>query len=188
MELVSIEDVEPTAIGEQSTRQQLTEPLGTTGVAINCYRLGPGEGFPGGLHAHADQEEVFVVLDGEAIFETMDGEVTVGDREAIRFAPGEFQSGRAGEIDTRVLALGAPRDTEDVRIPAGCPACAHDHLRLATDETVTFECTHCGAEHVPADCPACGHVNLEFEIDGRGDPVVVCQGCTRTYDRPPLRE
>ena len=32
-----------------------------------------------------------------------------------------------------VFALGAPRETEDIRIPAECPECSHANLRLDTD-------------------------------------------------------
>jgi hypothetical protein len=60
--------------------------VGTEHVAINHYQVPAGEGLPSGLHAHYDQEEVFVVLAGEATFETLrEGEVTVGARAAIRF-------------------------------------------------------------------------------------------------------
>jgi len=124
MRKVTIDDLEPDVLGEGSDRRGLSDPLGTTDVAINHYRLGPGEGFPAGLHAHMDQEEVFLVLDGEASFETMDGEVTVGSGEAIRFSPGEFQSGRnASGSELTAVAIGAPRETEDVRIPVDCPDC-----------------------------------------------------------------
>jgi len=186
MERVRIETVESTPFGEQSVRRKLADPLGTAAVSINLYQLGPGEGLPGGLHAHEDQEEVFVVLDGEAIFETLNGEICVNDREAIRFTPGEFQTGRAGQAQTRILAVGAPRDSADVRVPATCPDCGHEDLLLATDGRVTFECPDCGEEHIPADCPACGHARLEFSLDSEREPVVVCNGCEQTYDQPPL--
>lgn len=188
MEKVGIDEVDETPVDGGSVRYELTEQLGTTDVAINVYRLEPGEGLPGGLHAHMDQEEVFVVLAGEAVFETMDGEVTVRSRETIQFAPGEFQTGRAGETETRVLALGAPRDSDDIRVPARCPACGHDNLRLLIEGGVSFECPACDERHQPAECPTCGHADLEFTLDGSGDAVVACQGCGNSYDEPPLRE
>jgi len=54
----------------------------------------------------------------------MDGEVTVSEGEVIRFAPGEFQSGK-NDSDGEVVAfaMGAPRDSEDVRVPQDCPEC-----------------------------------------------------------------
>jgi hypothetical protein len=76
----------------------------------------------------------------EATRETKDGEITVGKNEAIRFAPGEFQSGR-NDTNSEVVAfaLGAPRDSEYVRISRipvlddkdiSCPNCDRDSIRL----------------------------------------------------------
>jgi hypothetical protein len=78
----------------------------------------------------------------------MDGEVTVGEDEAIRFAPGEYQSGK-NDSDGEVVAfaLGAPRDSEDVRIPQECPECGHDNLRaIPGDDGFDLRCPECGAE------------------------------------------
>lgn len=170
------------------TTHDLTSALGTTDVALNCYSIPADEGLPGGLHTHMDQEEVFVVLEGRASFETLDGDVNVEAGEAIRFAPGEFQSGRnGGNSDLRILAIGAPKRTEDVRIPAVCPACDHDNLRLDFGgETLTFRCPHCGSDHIPADCPNCGHTDLEVGLAEGSETAVVCQQCGARFDRPPL--
>jgi uncharacterized cupin superfamily protein len=118
MKKVGITEIKPDGVSEGSLRRKLAGVVGTTDVALNHYRLAPGEGFPGGLHAHMDQEEVFIVLDGQATFETMDGEVTVDEGEVIRFVPGEFHSGETfSEEELKALAIGAPRNTTDVRIP-----------------------------------------------------------------------
>ena len=148
MEKVSIGDVEPNAFGSDIDRRGLSDPLETTDFALNRYRLDPGERFSGGMHAHMDQEEVFVIVEGEATFETMDGEVTVGEAEVIRFAPGEFQSGK-NDSDGEVLAfaMGAPRDSEDVRLPQNCPECGHDNMRaIPGDDGFDLQCPDCGAE------------------------------------------
>lgn len=188
MDRVSIAEVDRTPADRAVGRRCLTDHLNTRDVAINHYRVDPGDGLPGGLHAHADQEEVFVVLDGEAIFETLDGEIAAAAGEAIRFAPGEFHSGRnAGDDDLVVLALGAPRDTDDVRIPFACPDCGHDDLRFDVADG-TFVCPDCGVEHAPSACPDCGAEDLEATLGEAGAPVVVCGECAATYDRPPLRE
>lgn len=164
MERVSLDDVDPTPTDPDldCDRRSLTEPLGTTDVAITHYVLAPGERFSGSVHAHVDQEEVFVVLRGEATFETRrpdeetTREVTVGPGEAVRFEPGEFQTGwNAGTEPVVALALGAPRDSEDVRLDRivvrgdddgdlGCPDCGHDHLRIARDATGELVCPACG--------------------------------------------
>ncbi|OTF10536.1 cupin domain-containing protein [Halorubrum sp. SD690R] len=148
MERVSIDEVEPSALGSDVDRRGLSEPLGVTDVALNRYRLDPGERFSGGLHAHMDQEEIFVVVEGEATFETMDGDVSVGAGEAVRFAPGEFQSGKNdGDEPVVAFALGAPRDSEDVRIPQECPECGHENMRaVPSDDGFDLRCPECGAE------------------------------------------
>jgi len=148
MEHISINEIEPSAFGSDIDRRGLSEPLGTTDLALNRYRLDPGERFSGGMHAHMDQEEVFVIVEGEATFETMDGEVTVGEGEAIRFASGEFQSGK-NDSDGEVFAfaLGAPRDSEDVRVPQDCPECGHDNMQaIPGDDGFDLQCPECGAE------------------------------------------
>lgn len=100
-----------------------------------------------------DQEEVFVVLDGEATFELSDGEVTVGEDEAVRFVPGEFQSGKNDSADKVVaLALGVPRDSEDVRVARipgigeiVCPECGRDDMRIP-DAGTDLICPDSGTE------------------------------------------
>jgi uncharacterized cupin superfamily protein len=150
MEKVSIDEVEPAAMGSDIDRRGLSGPLGTEEFAINQYRLAPGERFSGGMHAHMDQEEVFVVVEGEAIFETPDGEVPVGAGEAVRFAPGEFQSGyNDGDGELLAFAMGGPRDSEDVRVLQECPDCGNDNMRALPNEDrdgFTLACPECGTE------------------------------------------
>lgn len=167
MEKVSIDDVEPSTWDPESRthdRRGLTEPLNASDVSIVHYVLEPGERFSGAVHAHMDQEEVFVVVEGEATFEVEvgdeiggedEGEVTVGENEVVRFAPGEFQSGW-NDADERLVAfgLGAPRDSEDVhisRIPTldenvECPDCGRGDMRIPDEDDSGLVCPDCGAE------------------------------------------
>ncbi len=189
MEKVAITEVPPSTVGEESTRRGLTEHLGTTDIALNQYRLACGDDLPGGLHCHMDQEEIFVVLDGTATFETMDGEVTVDAFEAIRFEPGEFQSGKNNSDSELVMvALGAPRATDDIRIPVSCPNCNHETLRLNFTDELTFECPDCSVEHRPRSCLNCGHEDLRVTLGEESKPVVVCQHCEAEFDQPPLQD
>ncbi|MFC7071320.1 cupin domain-containing protein [Halobaculum lipolyticum] len=153
MEHVDIDDVDEGGFGNGVTMRPLADPLGAEDLAINHYRLEPGEGFSGGLHTHLDQEELFVVLSGTATFETMDDEVEVGAGEAIRFAPGEYQTGRnEGEEPVEALALGAPANSTEVRVPAECRECGHDALAaIPAEDGMAFECPECGAA---ADLPS----------------------------------
>lgn len=149
---VAIDDIEPSPNDENihTDRRNLTDPLNTDHVAVVRYALAPGERFSGSVHAHMDQKEVFVVLAGETTFDTRSGEIAVEAGEAIRFGPGEFQSGHnAGEEDCLALALGAPRDSEDIRIASipvlnedvSCPDCGHDHMRVGEGGLVCPECS-----------------------------------------------
>lgn len=146
MEKLSIEELEndPRVADVQ---KHLTDPLGLSDMAINYYELQPGDSFSGSLHTHTNQEEVFYVIEGEATFETIDDEFTVGDGETVRFAPGEYQEGR-NESDGRVvaLALGAPQETGETRIKLSCRECEDaDYYVLNTiDDGVTLRCPECG--------------------------------------------
>ncbi|WP_458210088.1 cupin domain-containing protein [Haladaptatus sp. NG-SE-30] len=148
MERISVDDMEPSAHRREITWWRLSEALGTTDVAINRFRLTPGERMSESLHAHMDQEEVFIVVEGELTFETPNNEIPVREREAIRFGPGEFQLGKnEATDDVVVLALGAPPGHEDVRISHTCPECGHDNMRsFLRDEGERLVCPECGAE------------------------------------------
>lgn len=186
MERGRIDDLDAGTHGGSEARS-LSDALGTTAMALNHYRIPPGEGTPSGLHAHADQEEVFLVLDGTATFERLDGALTVTSGEAVRFAPGEFQTcTNRSDADLVVLAIGAPPDSSDVRIPALCPDCGHSGLRLTTDGgALTLECPGCECEHVPVPCPNCGSEDLAMRRVDDGIRAV-CAGCREVFERPPM--
>lgn len=156
MERVAVDDVEPTPYDEDlhSDRRVLSDALGTTEAAVVRYALAPGERFSGSLHAHPDQEEIFVVLEGEATFKTETGETSVAAGEAVRFEPGEFQTGgNRGDGPVVALAVGAPKDTGAVlvsRIPVlddldvECPDCGLDFMRIS-QEGPGLVCPECAA-------------------------------------------
>jgi uncharacterized cupin superfamily protein len=123
MERVSTDDVD-SWISPAAEKRPLGQALGAEALALNYYELAPGDSFGFGYHRHPDQEEVFYVLEGEATFETEDGEVTVGAGEAARFAPGEWQLGHnAGEERVVALALGAPAEDSGAEVRRECPDC-----------------------------------------------------------------
>lgn len=178
MRKVAIDDIEPADVGSDAEKQSLGDVLGTTDVAINRYHLEPGDRLAG-LHAHADQEEIFAVLDGTVTFETLDGEVDVTAGETIRFPPAEYQSGKNDSGgDAVVLALGAPRDTDELLIPVPCPECGNDEQRLVmTGDGSALVCTACGVESTPR-CPECDGQNLRAVLADDGErPVSKCQDC-----------
>lgn len=169
-------------------RRPLSAALGADHVAINAYQLAPGDGLPGGIHAHGDQEELFVVQSGTLTFETLDGEVTVSAESVVRFGPGEFQSGRnAHHEPVAVLAIGAPPDSQDIRIPADCPDCSASELQLEFGgDRDRLRCLECATRFKPEDCPRCGEDVLEVHLGDGGSPVTVCQGCKHSFEDPPL--
>ena len=176
METVSVEAVDP-AVVEGVSRRGLGDALGTEAVAVNHYTVPPG-GRLAGLHAHADQEEVFVVLTGEVGFETLDGRSRVAEGEAVRFPPGEFQSCRnPTDREAVVLALGAPPESDDLRVPVGCSVCDGDEHRLAfPDGEELLICSDCGAKTEP-ECPACGGDALRVVLGEDDRPVERCLEC-----------
>jgi mannose-6-phosphate isomerase-like protein (cupin superfamily) len=149
MERVSVDE---TGSEEADRRLGLSDPLNTSDFAINRYSLDPGEEFSSGLHTHLDQEEAFYVISGTATFEHAPDPlaetetVEVGPDELVRFAPGEYQTGsNDGDEPVEALAFGAPKGSEDVRVPGPCPDCENETLQ------VTFE----GGE-IGTVCPECG--------------------------------
>jgi uncharacterized cupin superfamily protein len=150
MEKVHVDDVDG-QMSAADVRRPISKALGSDHLAINYYELAPGDSFAFGYHAHDDQEEVFYVQSGTVTFETEDGDVVVSAGELIHFAPGEFQRG-VNEGDERVvaLALGAPRDTENVEMYRRCEECGErtqNKIEMADsrEELVTY-CLDCGAE------------------------------------------
>jgi len=143
MEKVDIDDVDSKFMGDENVdRRGLTDELDASDLAINYYRLEPGQSFSGGMHTHMDQEEVFYVVEGTATFETPEDEVDVGPDEAIRFAPGDYQTGR-NETDGDVVGCDADPDLLAVAREY-VPVVAGDATRLpfATD---AFDLVTCQA-------------------------------------------
>jgi uncharacterized cupin superfamily protein len=150
MERVSVDDPDR-RMGPAADTRALSDPLGTTDLAINYYELAPGDSFGFGYHRHPNQEEVFYVVSGTATFETEDGDVDVSAGGAVRFAPGEWQLGRnAGDERVVALALGAPKDTSETEMLRECADCGgrtENTVEMADDrESLVTRCTDCGAE------------------------------------------
>ena len=179
MRSTELEAVDPDRVGGVE-RRGLAEALGADEVTINHYVVAPDSRISG-LHAHQDQEEVFLVLDGAVALETLDGTVDVAAGEAVRVAPGEFQSVTNPHGDpASVLALGAPRGPSDLRVPVRCPRCDSEVAALDFDgEAARLVCPACGHER-DAACPDCGG-ELRAELDDGGQPLSVCLSCGGTW-------
>lgn len=147
MDHVSLEDMEnhPRVAAVQ---KHATAPLNLADMALNYYELEPGESFSGGLHTHMNQEEVFLVMEGTATFQTKDDAVEVGENEIVRFAPGEYQEGRNdGDERVRAVAMGAPQEDGETRTALPCQECgAEYHVAEVTADGVELTCPDCGNE------------------------------------------
>ena len=147
MEKASLDDLENHPRTATVTKHA-TEPLALADMALNYYELEPGDSFSGGLHTHMNQEEVFLVVEGTATFQTKDDTVTVGPNEVVRFAPGEYQEGK-NESDERVraVAMGAPQEAGETRAGVPCGECGADyHVAEVGADGVSLTCPDCGAE------------------------------------------
>lgn len=133
----------------------LTSALDLEHLALNYFELAPGETPSRGPHAHFDQSETFVVLDGTVTFEVGDPRetepksVVATAGEAVRFEPGEYQQAwNRGTERAVLLALGVPRDSEDVDLLRACPSC--DALTTqqfdGDGEALLTVCVDCGTE------------------------------------------
>jgi len=123
MEKVTIDEVSELETNPaESLRRPIGDTLGTTDVSINHYELAPGESLSGGLHAHHDQEEIFVVLEGTAAFD-------VGpERDRIDVTAGEAI--RSRRATTRRDGTRAPTDSSCWR--SARPAAPRTSTRTST--------------------------------------------------------
>lgn len=182
MDHLDIDEARTWDFGEGVDYRSLRDVLGLQHLAINRYRLSPATRLPWGLHAHFDQEEVFLVVKGTMVFDTLDGPVTVEAGEAIRFAPGDFQAGHnPGDDPAECFAIGAPPDSEDIRIPKPCASCGAPALTITMDAD-ELTCPACGTA-TPASCIRCGEDAREIRIED-GTLVDRCRACD---DREPIQ-
>lgn len=151
MKTVTIEDIDvPASNSPADVVRPLSAALDTTGLAINYFELAPGESFGYDYHRHHDQEEVFYIQTGTATFETESGAVAVDAGEVIRFESGEFQLGtNRGDERVTALALGAPRDSEEIEYLRDCSQCSDrtvQPLEISRDNEIIVRCSDCGTE------------------------------------------
>lgn len=153
MEKVRIAELE-NSVQPAAEMHKLTEPLGLTDVAINYYKLEPGDSFAFAYHNHEVQEEVFYIQSGTATFDTEDGPIVVEAGEIIRFDRGEYQHGwNRGEEPVTALALGAPLEYGTqikLRYCADCGEQTPSRLERETengDRVRVAYCEECGTEN-----------------------------------------
>ena len=86
--------------------QRLQEPLGFSSFGLNLMHLAPGQ--RGRVHRHKNQEEVYVVLEGELTIELEAGELLeLGRGGLARVAPDvRRQLSNRGAEPARFLSMG----------------------------------------------------------------------------------
>lgn len=171
---VRVEDL-PDAPNPTRHKKEVDEAVGATEFGFNVVTADPGQQLPWGFHSHPDHEELFYVLSGTVEFETRepqggsDGrtgseregatretedrtyEVTAG--EAFFVPRDRGQRGVAvGDEPARVVAVGAPKATDDAVIEEACPSCgavtgrAFDSEQVDETTVYVLSCAECGTE------------------------------------------
>jgi quercetin dioxygenase-like cupin family protein len=100
----SLDDVEPVAGGLYFLREELD----CANMGVSVLECEPG--WTGKPHDHAEdgQEEVYVLVEGEANV-TVDGEdVPLAAGDALRVAPDEQRQIHNGETESQFVIVGAP--------------------------------------------------------------------------------
>ena len=87
-------------------------PLGTEICGVSYERLAPGWRLPFG-HAHSEQEEVYVLVNGSARLKIEDEIVEMTSWSAVRVAPTARHSLEGGPNGAELITIGAPNPGHD---------------------------------------------------------------------------
>ena len=93
-------------------------PLEGRELGLSLFRLAPGFRIPFG-HAHADQEEVYVVTSGSGRIKVEDESVELVQWDASRLDKETMRNVEAGPDGIEYLAFGAGDDPTDVEMAPG---------------------------------------------------------------------
>jgi mannose-6-phosphate isomerase-like protein (cupin superfamily) len=148
--IVSVDGL-PNAPSPAHAKKEVDEALGIDAFGFNVYTVFPGERVPWGFHRHPRHEEVFYVFEGTLTVDTADEPLTVGAGEVLRIPPDHpNRAHNADEGVVRLVAVGAPKETEDAVIEERCPSCeevtGRRGERIDDGDTVVLLCSECGAE------------------------------------------
>ncbi len=81
--------------------------LAATQFGLSLQRLKPGVRMPFG-HRHAQQEEVYVIVEGSGRLKVEDEVLELGPWDAVRVSPEAARAFEAGDAGLTVIAFGAP--------------------------------------------------------------------------------
>jgi len=149
-EVVTVAEL-PDAPNPTRHKKEIDEAVGATAFGFNVYVAEPGEQLPWGTHVHPDHEELLYVLAGQLRIHGDEETITVGRGEVVFVPPGTVQRAVAtGTTPAKVIAAGAPKDSDGAELREYCPVCgeATDRTYEAEDggETYVLSCAACGTE------------------------------------------
>ncbi|SEO81865.1 Cupin domain protein [Halogranum amylolyticum] len=148
---VTVDDL-PNTPNPTREKREVDEAVGAAAFGFNVFRADPGERLPWGYHSHPEQEELFYVVAGELAVETPEREYHVEAGEAFFVPPDHPNCARAvGDESIEVIAVGAPKDSDEATIAEECPVCGGVTDRTYEtetdgDTTYVLRCARCGAE------------------------------------------
>jgi mannose-6-phosphate isomerase-like protein (cupin superfamily) len=94
-------------------------PLALEQSGLSYFKLEPGFRFPFG-HRHGEQEEVYVVISGNAVLRLDDDELALERLDAVRIPRDMKRALQGGPDGCEVLAFGAPNPAnKDVEMLPG---------------------------------------------------------------------
>jgi len=94
-------------------------PLGLETSGVSYFRFAPGFRMPFG-HRHSEQEEVYVVVSGNARIKVDDEVVELGQWDLVRVPAEATRAIEGGSDGAEVLAFGAPtHDNKDAEMVPG---------------------------------------------------------------------
>jgi uncharacterized cupin superfamily protein len=108
--IVNLKDVEDRADGDGPTLEtrMARSATGSDHLGVSYIRWAPGRRSNRG-HAHREQEEVYVVLDGSGSVKLDDEARELRRWDVVRVAPATFRGFSAGPDGLEVLAIGSDR-------------------------------------------------------------------------------
>jgi uncharacterized cupin superfamily protein len=108
--IVNLKDVEDRADGDGPTLEtrMARSAIGSDHLGVSYIRWAPGRRSNRG-HAHREQEEVYVVLDGSGSVKLDDEARELRRWDVVRVAPATFRGFSAGPDGLEVLAIGSDR-------------------------------------------------------------------------------
>ncbi|MFC4359934.1 cupin domain-containing protein [Halobium salinum] len=147
---VVVDDL-PNTPNPTRAKREVDEAVGATEFGFNVFEADPGERLPWGYHSHPEHEELFYVVAGTVEVDTPEVTHRVETGEAFFVPPNHPNRARAvGSEPARVLAVGAPKASDEAVVSEPCPNCGDEtdrtHEVVDDGETYVLSCAACGGE------------------------------------------